>query len=49
MTDGTTTSKGAYSSPKLSVYGGFSQLTASGSMGRNETTGVGNMGLDRMA
>ena len=31
-----THSKTAYASPKLAVYGAFSQLTAAGSVGTNE-------------
>lgn len=42
-------SKRAYAQPKLSVYGGFSQLTAAGSLGQQEGPGVGNSGADRMA
>lgn len=30
------TTKAAYAQPKLTVYGGFSQLTAAGSQGQNE-------------
>ena len=41
--------KAPYSSPKLAVYGAFSQLTASGTQGNKEGTGVGNRGSDRLA
>ncbi len=41
--------KRAYTQPKLSVYGGFSQLTAAGSLNQNEGPGNGNSGPNRMA
>lgn len=36
--------KGAYAQPKLTIYGGFSQLTAAGSTGTNEqVSGQGSL------
>jgi hypothetical protein len=49
VVDSNNMSKRAYAQPKLSVYGGFSQLTAAGSLGLNEGPGNGNSGFDRMA
>lgn len=48
MTKNVNSAKAAYAQPKLAIYGGFTQLTASGSLGTMEGTGVGNNGPDRM-
>ena len=45
MSDGEKLVKAAYAQPKLMVYGGFSQLTASGSGTIQE--GMANSGLMR--
>lgn len=47
MSDVEKTSKATYAQPKLSVYGGFTQLTASGSAGIAE--GMLMTAMSRMA
>ena len=49
MTTTGNSGKAVYVQPKLAIYGGFSQLTASGSVGNNETSGNANNGADRKA
>lgn len=43
MSNAEKTTKAAYAQPKLSVYGGFSQLTAAGSAGIPEGMAMTNM------
>lgn len=50
MSKNANATKAAYAQPKLAIYGGFAQLTASGSMNSQEGSNMGaNVGILFMA